>query len=150
MCANHIRTVCDFFKCIHVTINARTEEDVDPKLVIDKVCKSTGSAYNFKERSNLSSTNNSGPVVSLFEFFELTLFFDSTCLIYTLFFRAQSINVLTLAKKSTLRNGIDFGSVKNKRSVSAKMKSENDVTKRKRSKKMNAIKERSVFVLFMV
>ncbi|KAK3932090.1 Drebrin-like protein [Frankliniella fusca] len=61
-CANHIRLVCDFLKCIHVTINARTEEDVDPKLVIDKVCKSTGSAYNFKERSNLSNSNNSGPV----------------------------------------------------------------------------------------
>lgn len=65
MCANHIRSVCDFLKCIHVTINARTEEDVDPKLVIDKVCKSTGSAYNFKERSNPNGINMSGPVVSV-------------------------------------------------------------------------------------
>lgn len=67
MCANHIRTVCDFLKCVHVTINARTEEDVDPKLVMDKVCKSTGSAYNFKERSNLSNSNNSGPVVRIIQ-----------------------------------------------------------------------------------
>ena len=67
MCANHIRSVCDFFKGIHVTINARTEEDVDPKLVMDKVCKSTGSAYNFKERSFLSSSNNSGPVGTVYQ-----------------------------------------------------------------------------------
>lgn len=67
MCANHIRTVCDFLKCVHVTINARTEEDVDPKLVMEKVCKSTGSAYNFKERSNLSNSNNSGPVGTVYQ-----------------------------------------------------------------------------------
>ncbi|KAJ1524874.1 hypothetical protein ONE63_009740 [Megalurothrips usitatus] len=67
MCANHIRTVCDFLKCIHVTINARTEEDVDPKLVMDKVCKSTGSAYNFKERSNLTNSNNNGPVGTVYQ-----------------------------------------------------------------------------------
>lgn len=66
-CANHIRSVCDFLKGIHVTINARTEEDVDPKLVIEKVCKSTGSAYNFKERSNLSNSNNSGPVGTVYQ-----------------------------------------------------------------------------------
>lgn len=67
MCANHIRSVCDFLKCIHVTVNARTEEDVDPKLIIEKVCKSTGSAYNFKERSNLTNSNNSGPVGTVYK-----------------------------------------------------------------------------------
>uniref|UniRef100_T1JH42 SH3 domain-containing protein n=1 Tax=Strigamia maritima TaxID=126957 RepID=T1JH42_STRMM len=50
-CANHFNDVKRFFKGAHVTINARTEDDVDGKLIIDKVAKSTASAFNFKERS---------------------------------------------------------------------------------------------------
>lgn len=60
-CANHIRDVSNFFKGAHVTINARTEEEVDPQLIIDKVSKSTGSAYNFKER--IEHDSETGPVV---------------------------------------------------------------------------------------
>ncbi|KAK6622110.1 hypothetical protein RUM44_001917 [Polyplax serrata] len=59
-CANHIRDVSNFFKGAHVTINARTEEEVDPQLIIDKVSKSTGSAYNFKER--IEHDSETGPV----------------------------------------------------------------------------------------
>lgn len=58
-CANHIRDVGNFFKGAHVTITARTEEEVDSQIIIDKVSKSTGSAYSFKERSEHTS---SGPV----------------------------------------------------------------------------------------
>ncbi|KAL0277680.1 UNVERIFIED_CONTAM: hypothetical protein PYX00_004888 [Menopon gallinae] len=59
-CANHVRDVSNFFKGAHVTINARTDEEVDPQIIIDKVAKSTGSAYSFKERAEFE--NDSGPV----------------------------------------------------------------------------------------
>lgn len=51
-CANHVRDVARFFKGTHLTLNARNEEEVDPQLIIDKVAKSTGSAYSFKERAD--------------------------------------------------------------------------------------------------
>ncbi|XP_049777311.1 drebrin-like protein [Schistocerca cancellata] len=59
-CANHVRDVAAFFKGAHVTMNARNEEEVDPQLIIEKVAKSTGSAYSFKERAD--NTNDAGPV----------------------------------------------------------------------------------------
>lgn len=51
-CANHLRDVANFFTGAHVTLNARNEEEVDTQLIIDKVAKSTGSAYSFKERGD--------------------------------------------------------------------------------------------------
>lgn len=47
ICANHLRDVERFFKGINVTINARTDEDVEPQTIIDKVARA-GSAYSFK------------------------------------------------------------------------------------------------------
>lgn len=47
LCANHLRDVENFFTGAHLTINARTEEEVEPDLIITKVSKS-GSAYSFK------------------------------------------------------------------------------------------------------
>lgn len=44
----------DILKGAHVTINARTEEDVDSDIIIDKVSKSTASAYSFEERLDLT------------------------------------------------------------------------------------------------
>lgn len=49
-CANHIRDICTILRGAHVTINARNDEEVDADVVIEKVAKSTGSAYSFKER----------------------------------------------------------------------------------------------------
>lgn len=49
-CANHIRDVSNLLRGAHITINARNEEEVDEDVVIEKVAKSTGSAYSFKER----------------------------------------------------------------------------------------------------
>jgi hypothetical protein len=43
-------------------LNARNEEEVDTQLIIEKVAKSTGSAYSFKERGD--QENETGPVVS--------------------------------------------------------------------------------------
>lgn len=52
-CANHIRDVSNILKGAHVTINARNEEEVDPDIIIEKVVKSTGSAYTFGQRIDI-------------------------------------------------------------------------------------------------
>ena len=44
MAANHVSTIKNFFKGIHVTINARGDEDVDPELIIAAVAKATSSS----------------------------------------------------------------------------------------------------------
>ncbi|XP_071440855.1 drebrin-like protein [Hetaerina americana] len=62
-CANHVRDVSRFFIGAHVTLNARTEEEVDRDIIMDKVSKSTGSAYSFKERSDSANVPvDCGPV----------------------------------------------------------------------------------------
>lgn len=43
-------------------MNARTEEEVDPQIIIDRVSKSTGSVYSFKERGDVET--DTAPVVS--------------------------------------------------------------------------------------
>ncbi|KAG8232401.1 hypothetical protein J437_LFUL013972, partial [Ladona fulva] len=62
-CANHVRDVARFFIGAHVTINARTEEEVDPDIIMDKVSKSTGSAYSFKDRDTMDVSQDCGPVL---------------------------------------------------------------------------------------
>jgi hypothetical protein len=57
-----LRDVANFFTGAHVTLNARNEEEVDTQLIIEKVAKSTGSAYSFKERGDQAV--EMGPVVS--------------------------------------------------------------------------------------
>lgn len=47
ICANHLRDIERFFKGANVTINARTEEEVEPDLIMKKVANA-GSAYSFK------------------------------------------------------------------------------------------------------
>ncbi|XP_024083591.1 drebrin-like protein isoform X2 [Cimex lectularius] len=49
-CANHIRDVRNLLTGAHLTINARNEEEVEEDVVMEKVVKSTGSTYSFKER----------------------------------------------------------------------------------------------------
>ncbi|GAB6031430.1 hypothetical protein CHUAL_009204 [Chamberlinius hualienensis] len=64
-CANHLRAMEDFFKGIHITINARTEDDVEPSNIMDKVSKSTGSVYSFKDRAG--PLENHKPVGSVYK-----------------------------------------------------------------------------------
>ncbi|XP_023224214.1 drebrin-like protein [Centruroides sculpturatus] len=64
-CANHVVDVVNFFKGAHVTINARTEDDVEPSLIMEKVAKSTASKFNFKERSD--PVENITPVGSVYK-----------------------------------------------------------------------------------
>ncbi|XP_052269740.1 drebrin-like protein A isoform X2 [Dreissena polymorpha] len=44
-CANHLPEVTKFFRGIHVTINARTDSDVDEDDILKKVAASSGSQY---------------------------------------------------------------------------------------------------------
>ncbi|KAG7296272.1 hypothetical protein JYU34_021397 [Plutella xylostella] len=46
-CANHIQHVARLFSGFHLTTHARTEDDLDEKVILDKLSKA-GSAFNFK------------------------------------------------------------------------------------------------------
>lgn len=62
ICANHLRDVEGLFLGANLTINARTEDEVDTQLVIDKVSK-TGSAYSFKApRSSDNLPDKTAPI----------------------------------------------------------------------------------------
>ncbi|KAK5615627.1 hypothetical protein CRENBAI_024322 [Crenichthys baileyi] len=52
MCANHLSSIANFLKGAHVTINARTEEDVEPETILTKVAKASGANYNFHKQQN--------------------------------------------------------------------------------------------------
>uniref|UniRef100_A0A3B3ZG17 Uncharacterized protein n=1 Tax=Periophthalmus magnuspinnatus TaxID=409849 RepID=A0A3B3ZG17_9GOBI len=59
VCANHVLSMANFLKGAHVTINARDEDDVEPKVVLDKVAKASGASFNFHK---LLSTTPQGSV----------------------------------------------------------------------------------------
>ncbi|RVE50602.1 hypothetical protein evm_004726 [Chilo suppressalis] len=59
-CANHIKYVAQFFTGFHLTLHARTEDDLDERLILDKLAK-TGSSFNFKT-SKAEDLPSSGPV----------------------------------------------------------------------------------------
>lgn len=46
-CANHMKHVANFFTGFHLMLHARTEDDLDEKVILDKLSKA-GSAFNFK------------------------------------------------------------------------------------------------------
>ncbi|XP_054030900.1 drebrin-like protein [Dryobates pubescens] len=67
-CANHVSTVANFLKGAHVTINARTEEDVEPELIMEKVAKASGANYNFhKESSKFQDSGPQAPVGTVYQ-----------------------------------------------------------------------------------
>lgn len=49
LCANHVLSMANFLKGAHVTINARDEDDVEPKVILDKVAKASGASFNFNK-----------------------------------------------------------------------------------------------------
>ncbi|CAH4028876.1 unnamed protein product [Pieris brassicae] len=59
-CANHIKHVSQFFNGFHTTVHARTEDDLDEKIILDKLAKA-GSAFNFKSNRN-EEQQPSGPI----------------------------------------------------------------------------------------
>ena len=48
-CANHIRDIEKLLKGAHITINARSEEDVEIDLIMNKLSRATASFYKFNE-----------------------------------------------------------------------------------------------------
>jgi hypothetical protein len=87
-----------FFKGIHVTVNARTEDEVDADYILDKVAKASGSAYNFKLTESKENDGDSGPVVRI-PLLMMAIILD--CLYYCSFFpREQSTSVSIRAARS--------------------------------------------------
>ncbi|XP_028829524.1 drebrin-like a [Denticeps clupeoides] len=68
-CANHVHAMANFLRGAHVTINARSEDDVDPEAIMQKVSKGAGVNYNFHQESNnqFIDTSPQGPVQSVYQ-----------------------------------------------------------------------------------
>ncbi|XP_047228002.1 drebrin-like protein isoform X2 [Girardinichthys multiradiatus] len=66
MCANHLSSIANFLRGAHVTINARTEEDVEPETILTKVAKASGANYNFHKQQNYTDAPR-GPVGSVYK-----------------------------------------------------------------------------------
>ncbi|XP_018330973.1 drebrin-like protein [Agrilus planipennis] len=54
MCANHLRDIENFFKGAHLTINARSEDDLDSQTIVDKLAKSGSAIKLITHRSEIS------------------------------------------------------------------------------------------------
>ncbi|XP_018599597.1 drebrin-like b isoform X2 [Scleropages formosus] len=68
LCANHVSAMANFLKGAHVTVNARTEEDVEPEAIMQKVAKASGASYSFhKEPSRFQDPGPQGPVGSVYK-----------------------------------------------------------------------------------
>lgn len=64
-CANHIRDVAKLLTGAHLTVNARTDDEVDPDVIIKKV-SAVGSAYSFKEHRPYAEDEVKGPVGTVY------------------------------------------------------------------------------------
>ncbi|XP_024154709.1 drebrin-like protein B isoform X2 [Oryzias melastigma] len=66
LCANHVSSVASFLKGAHVTINARTEDDVEPETILGKVAKASGANFNFHKQTQNYRDAPRGPVGSVY------------------------------------------------------------------------------------
>lgn len=62
-CARHLADVHKLLRGVHVTVNARTEEEVEPEFVMAAVLKASATTYNFSDRSEMNDKTT--PVVSM-------------------------------------------------------------------------------------
>ncbi|XP_042879770.1 drebrin-like protein B isoform X4 [Penaeus japonicus] len=53
-CARHLADVHKLLRGVHVTVNARTEEEVEPEFVMAAVLKASATTYNFSDRSEMN------------------------------------------------------------------------------------------------
>ncbi|ROL54115.1 Drebrin-like protein A [Anabarilius grahami] len=60
VCANHVHSMANFLRGAHVTINARSDDDVEPAAIMEKVFKGSGVNYNIHKESN--QNNNCEPI----------------------------------------------------------------------------------------
>lgn len=56
-CANHIRDIAKLLAGAHLTIAARTEDDVETERIMEKL-SAVGSAYSFKENRHRNDDGN--------------------------------------------------------------------------------------------
>lgn len=112
----------NILKGVHFTLNARTEEDVDEDIIIEKVSKSSASAYSFEGRLDLSKDGfqkmviNGKPTIGVSVcYFSINTFFCNLPRIL----RIKKLNPKT---KSILLNAIDFGHWKKRKKNKGKWK----------------------------
>ncbi|XP_033852741.3 drebrin-like protein B isoform X2 [Acipenser ruthenus] len=68
LCANHVTSMANFLKGAHVTINARSDDDVEPEAIMQKVAKASGANYSFHKESNrFRDAGPQGPVGSVYQ-----------------------------------------------------------------------------------
>ncbi|KAF3848454.1 hypothetical protein F7725_014951 [Dissostichus mawsoni] len=65
VCANHVSSMATFLRGAHVTINARSEDDVEPDDVLQKVSRASGASFNFHKNTE-SRDAPRGPVGSVY------------------------------------------------------------------------------------
>jgi len=70
-CANHVRSMANFLRGAHVTINARSEDDADPEEIRQTVAKAAGVNYSIHKEANsnnkFSDAGPRGPVGSVYQ-----------------------------------------------------------------------------------
>ncbi|KAG7323002.1 hypothetical protein KOW79_014348 [Hemibagrus wyckioides] len=67
VCANHLYTMASFLRGAHVTINAHSEDDVGPELIMNKVSQAVGVNYSiYTESDRFNNTETSHPVGSAY------------------------------------------------------------------------------------
>ncbi|XP_051972118.1 drebrin-like protein B [Xyrauchen texanus] len=68
VCANHVHSMGNFLRGAHVTINARSDDDVEPAAIMEKVAKGAGVNYNIHKESNQNSNSETpGRVGSVYK-----------------------------------------------------------------------------------
>ncbi|CDS81937.1 related to Drebrin F [Sporisorium scitamineum] len=61
--ATHSSAVAQYLKAYHVSINARSEADVDPKLIMRRIAESSGA--NYSAAGKAANTHSGGPISSV-------------------------------------------------------------------------------------
>ncbi|OQV21487.1 putative PHD finger protein 14 [Hypsibius exemplaris] len=67
ICSNHIRPVTALFKGVNVTLTARTEEEVEPSAILEKVAKASSSTFDFDTDNSKNSAPPPAPVASVYK-----------------------------------------------------------------------------------
>ncbi|XP_068190938.1 drebrin-like protein B [Antennarius striatus] len=67
VCANHVTSMANFLRGAHVTINARTEDDVEPEDILNKVSKASGATFTFHKQTQSYIDMPTGPVGSVYQ-----------------------------------------------------------------------------------
>jgi len=66
-CASHVRDVENLLRGAHVSVNARSEDDVDEELIKSKVSKASGANYSFHKEKKSTVPDVIAPVGSVYE-----------------------------------------------------------------------------------